>query len=466
VRRSFVVGLALGVTSLALAEQPESRTRKSLERAVDTVVITGSDGLGRRLLRTPIGELRAYACRGGFMTPIQYQIDERDQEGRFVWTSGPSDRRTQDHDRGLLDTNDELLVLARDVGDRATAASLAQIEGHAGIQEIELTDPMDGGKAWIYLARFPGPQRPSRPDLDLVDLQIRRLNDEEAVHTWTGEHFQFNNARSPNNAVRATWAGLAPQGKRGFRRARNILDSTQVRAVASFMWVTVVRQSNDIKVRTGGLIDGPIRIVAENRMEVYLALGLWVSAPESYVILWTNRVSMPTNADCPVNLDESDESNYALGVDMRREVRGFKFYNSHNRQPVVIDGQPSAAERRLDRSYPDWNCVFGPDGAMLSKFVCPDRLRSAPGSGLLYVDDVNYQRDDDAEGIEFEPGAVGYHGYYVNMQGLPKGTYPGDYVVWYLPPPFRPGDEKPYLDEYERPIAAVATEHDGAGRVK
>lgn len=463
----FVLSVACLLTSAAAADQPESLARRTLKRSVDTVVLSGRKALGSRLLRTPVNQLRAYACRRGYMTPIQLQVDERDQQSRFVWTSGPADRRTQDHDGGQLDTNDEVLILARDAGDRASAESLAQIAGNTGLQEIELTDPLDGTKAWVYLARFPRAKRPARPDTDLVDLEIRPLDDEDkAIYTWTGENFQFNNARSPTNAVRATWAATTPSGKRSFRRAHNLVDSTQTRAVVSFMWVTVARQSDEFKVKTGGLIDGPIRIVAENRMQVYLALGVWVSAPASYVILWSNRVSMPTNADCPVNLDESDESNYSLCVDLSQKLRGYRFYNSHNPTPVMIDGKTSPAERALDRSYPDWNCVYGPDGAMMMKFVCPSRLRDAPGSGLIYVDDLNHRKEEGAEGLEFEPGAMGYHGYYLNMQGLTKGTYPGDYVVWYLPAPFKPGDEQPYLNEYDHPVVAAATDHDGLGRAK
>ena len=54
----------------------------------------------------------------------------------------------------------------------------------------------------------------------------------------------------------------------------------------------------------------------------------------------------------------------------------------------------------------------------------------------------------------FEPGAVGLNGYFMDMQGLKEGMYSGDYAVWYLPPPFKQGDEVPYLREYDHPIVA------------
>ena len=152
---------------------------------------------------------------------------------------------------------------------------------------------------------------------------------------------------------------------------------------------------------------------------------------------------MPTNADNPVNLDTSDESSYTLCMDLNKAVvgQGWKFYNSYNPQPVLIDGKMSAAEQQLVKTYPDWNCVFHPTmGAMISKFVVPDFLgKKRKASKLLYIDDAQYERPEDEEGIEFQPGAIGYHGYYMDMAGLKKGTYPGDYVVWYADPPFKPG---------------------------
>jgi hypothetical protein len=110
--------------------------------------------------------------------------------------------------------------------------------------------------------------------------------------------------------------------------------------------------------------------------------------------------------------------------------------------------------------------VFGPEGAVLSKFVIPPALRKR-GSRLVYVDDEKFKREDDSPGIEFEPGAIGYHGYYMDMRGLKKGRYPGDYLVWYAPAPFKPGDEVAYLNEYDHPLEITcATGEDKAEQKK
>lgn len=439
----------------ALAQQPAALAPRTLRRSVDTLVISGQ-ALGRVQFK-PISQLRVYALQAGFLRPITYQIDERDQTGTYCWTGGPESRRRVDYDKGKLDSNDELVVLSRDAGDRALPYQIAMVSGSMGFQEIELTDPLDGTKAWIYVFVFPPQLIPNAKHIDLTELKIKKHSDEESTHYWFGESFMFNNDRSRRNAVRATYVGLGEPGQRDYRSVPNLVDSTQVRAVVSFMWVTLTRQSNDIRVEIGGIIDGPLRVIAENQLKVHLAMGYWVDAPNSYLVLWRNKMSMPTNANCPVNLDESDDSSYTLCVDLHKNSTGLSFFNSHNKTPVLIDGKMSAAERDLDKSYPDWNCIYGEKGAMMTKFVVPDFLRKKSGSNLVYIDDATYARPEDEEGLEFQPGAYGYHGYVMDMRGLKKGVYPGDYLCWYAPPGFKPGDEVQYLNEYDHPVVATAT---------
>jgi hypothetical protein len=441
----------LSVGGVARAQQPVEA--KTLTRTIDAVVVPGK--LLPKVKNAPIARLRVYAVRGGFPVPILYQIDERNQTGTFCYDQGPNEHRVRDVDRGALDDNDELVVMARDAGDRLSKDKLPLVPGHSAVQEVELKDPVAGGIGWVYVFRFDGPALPARLTTPLVSLTSRKHDEEERTWTWQGEKFLFDNDRSRRNAVRATFASFfdGTANKRG----PNTIDSTIVRAVVSFMWVEVVRQSNDIRVDLGAWLAGPIRVIAQNQLQVYLALGMWASAPDSYIILWPNKVSMPTNASCPVNLDESGESSYTLCMDLSKQAKGWKFYNSANPTPVDIDGRTSTAERSLNLAWPDWNCTYGPNGAIISKFVIPESMKRKTNR-LVYIDDEYFKRPEDEEGIEFEPGAIGTNGYYVDMRGLKEGIYPGDYVVWYASAPFAVGDHQKYLDEWDRPIEAKGTD--------
>jgi hypothetical protein len=450
-----VVPIAVVLLSLAAAPaaQAQALAPRTLTRDVDTVVIPGR-AIGARVRGAPINRLRVYVSRGGFPVPIMYQIDERNAAGTYCYDQGPSDKRVRDEDRGQFDDNDELVLLVRDAGERMSPARYSMVPGHTAVQELELKDPVTGGLAWVYVFRFDGAVVPGRVGSPLVALTCRVHDDEESTWTWQGEKFIFDNDRSRKNAVRATFASFFDGTPA--RRGPNVLDSTIVRAVVSFMWVEVVRQSNDIKVELGAWLAGPIRVIAQNVLQVYLALGMWASAPDSYIILWPNKVSMPTNASCPVNLDESGESSYTLCMDLSKEAKGWKFYNLHNPEPVDIDGRTSAAERGLNQTWPEWNCMMGPNGAIITKFVIPPAMRR-PTNRLVYIDDEYHRRAEDVEGIEFEPGAFGTNGYYVDMRGLAKGIYPGDYVAWYAGAPFAVGDEQKFLNEWDAPVEVKAT---------
>lgn len=445
----WILGLALVLAAPAGA-QPVPGTTRTLKRTVDTVVVPGATL--PKLRGASLDRLRVYTCRGGFPVPVIYQFDERNAAGTYCYDQGPQDKRVRDEDGGKLDDNDELVVLARDAGDRLAPTSYGMVPGQSAVQELELRDPKDGGKAWLYVFRFDGPAVPGRSQVKLVDLSVVHHDDEEATFTWRGEKFVFDNDRSRKNAVRATFASFfdPTTGKKG----PNAIDSTIVRAVVQFMWVTVVRQSNDIRVEIGAYKAGPIRVIAQNLLKVYLALGLWASAPDSYVMLWPNKVSMPTNASCPVNLDESGESSYTLCMDLAKGSRGQKFYNPANPTPVDIDGRTSIAERNLDLRWPEWNCTFGPNGAIISKFVIPDAMKRDTNR-LVYIDDEYHKRPEAEEGIEFEPGAFGTNGYYVDMRGMKEGIYPGDYLCWYTGAPFERGDEQKYLAEWDSPLQVV-----------
>ena len=71
------------------------------------------------------------------------------------------------------------------------------------------------------------------------------------------------------------------------------------------------------------------------------------------------------------------------------------------------------------------------------------------------------EHDDQGQtnaGLEFQKGAFGYNGYLMDMRGLKKGVYSGNYTVWYAPPGFKKGDEKQYIWERTHPIKAKATQ--------
>jgi hypothetical protein len=157
------IGLLLGVASLFGAVEPAfpAHGGKTLDRTVDPVTVDGQHF--PNLLGSDIGHLRLFSFQHGRRIPIPFQIDQRDSHGDWVWdvaytrgwpsTHVPFDEAwspasepvetlagTQDDEdprsEEILDHNDLLVFMARDLGDRnleaeKALASISTVRGSA-----------------------------------------------------------------------------------------------------------------------------------------------------------------------------------------------------------------------------------------------------------------------------------------------------------------------------------------------
>jgi hypothetical protein len=128
--------------------------KKTLKRTEDPVIIEGKDLMSLLGSRPDRLSLMAWTYDG--FQPVPFQMDERDEKGEYVFTMSveggkttPSNEADQDP---KLDANDELVFMVFDAGDRHPEVSFP--DGVDKGVEIEITDPVDGGKAWIYLFAF------------------------------------------------------------------------------------------------------------------------------------------------------------------------------------------------------------------------------------------------------------------------------------------------------------------------
>jgi len=114
----------------------------AIDRQYDPVVISGEDLSA--LFGAPIDELvvQKYDASGESWQSIPFQIDERDVNGNYFGTFD-----------GVLGANDELLVMARDLGDRATNDAWpddAQAQGRFRV-ELSVSDAGSAESGYAYL---------------------------------------------------------------------------------------------------------------------------------------------------------------------------------------------------------------------------------------------------------------------------------------------------------------------------
>ena len=124
--------------------------RQSLDRFIDVVGIEG-DFL-KELSGEQIDLIGVFAFRNEIeqFKPIPFQIDEMTEDGRWVLDQGP--KANPEDGNGLLDRQDMLSFYVRDVGDRVTAE--AWPKEYKKAFELEITDPLNGKKGWVYIFSF------------------------------------------------------------------------------------------------------------------------------------------------------------------------------------------------------------------------------------------------------------------------------------------------------------------------
>lgn len=418
----------------AAQEDADAGEPKRLRRKLDHVVMTGAQL--PNALASKIDKLRLLAVKDGKLEVIPFQIDERTPSGTYAFDKGGDTKK--DTDQRTFDTNDELVFMARDSGDRAPKALTKDLKK---FHEIQLESPKRKRKAWVYLAAYGDDEPPPLSDVDYVKITY----DKNGRLTYYGKDFITSNERSDGNAVRTSSVRYRRDDK---SLTANIVDTTKTRVKIHYFAAAIARNGTEMRVTVGAWIDGPIRVVALNVVEVYLIWGFWVSAPNSLIYFYDYGSEMPTSVDIPVNIDEADPASTArLSTDLSPRARKWFFYNSHNKIPMAIDGVMSDGEKELDTSFPKWNVIYGPEGAMVSRFLFEDMsITTRKYSRLYYSDDLRAKDEP-----ENEVGSYGNIGFELDLSGLKKSVYKGTYYTYYLTD-FSYGDEADYLAIVDEPL--------------
>lgn len=112
----------------------------SLDRSEEFVEFEAGElaGIGGE----PIDALAFYSWRGGSFLSIPYQVDEVGPNGGYFG---------EDEDPGNFDSNDEIVFVLADAGDRVDCEVWAAAADTTRY-EIEVEDPLNPGeKAWVYI---------------------------------------------------------------------------------------------------------------------------------------------------------------------------------------------------------------------------------------------------------------------------------------------------------------------------
>lgn len=421
--------------SAALAETGSEG--KTLTRVDDFIVVKGKQlrkNIGKR-----IENLSLFAARNGEVKPIPFQIDEIDPDGEWVLTMVPPNLKEegiqpdQDEDKECLDENDELAFMVRDSGDRIPKDRLP--DGAVEVDEIALEDPIDGGKAWVYLCSFPAD--PPRSEVDYVTYAIEK----DRVITRNYE-MGFN----PELAI-------AP-GHISLQGSENIIDRLKIRFWCKIIAVQFFINENDLSSRLELYRDGPIRVIRRTRTAIYFTKVFRSPYGAIENIYYENTVIVPVKVQIPISLRFFKRIltvKVLAGPDFQN-LHGWRIKTDGAPRWLGIDGKMDENEWEAQDTPFSWFIISSAKRAFMIRVLLdrqPDWSRwDSPMSSILHY------RDDDNEPDppEFVPGQSPYLGFNVqNILDLGRCTF---FLVGvlHLLKDYQEGVEQKYLEILDRPV--------------
>ena len=238
------------------------------------------------LLGTPVHQISLLNYSQGRLSPLSFQIDQKDPQGRYLIEETPPDGPR--FRSAALDENDELVFRVTDSGKKLPGAS--EFTRLFSLVEIQITDPGSGISGWIY-ASISSRNRPVSSD-----NVIRYLPDTDSVrselyHVGFSEQLPFLvdtfHWKLAGNHV---WSP-------------DISDTMKIRHRGTFLgFIPFQRTQNDYSSRLVSVKEGPLRIIRRTSNRIRM---LWkLKTPTLYVdyVMMPDGFIMDTIIDIPFNI--------------------------------------------------------------------------------------------------------------------------------------------------------------------
>lgn len=406
---------------------------KTLDRMEDPVIIEG-EKLPNEVLGFPLSSYGLFAFKDDKFVPIPFQIDEK-KYGDYVFTFGP--KASEDDDKGRLDSDDELVFMVKDSGSYAP-----QIFWPKGVKtgaSIELVDPLNNKKAWAFLFVFDSFAPRSNVDYVSYDNPTETIFAQRYVMRY-----------HPKAKLGFGYLAITEEGK-GRGKNVNTVDRLKIRFEADTLFgIHIVKNEEDFTSKTIAWIDGPVRVIRGVSARIVLFWKIPSPAARLNNIYYFNHFEFPVRVDFPFEPSTFIKNSiFRVSSDGRCSVLGGLFYNSRNKNGVVLDGKIDEAEKALDKGTYKWSVATGdekyPGGWFNRLFYDP---KSPTHPQLYYIDDRDY-----LDLPEDESGSCPDIGYIIEKIELIKGGSLELSSVMYQVPQYKPGLEAEYLSILDYPLA-------------
>ena len=400
--------LLAAIVTLAFFIAPAAAQTGNLNRPYEPVILTGKEFPDFSNNTATLLQLFLYKYSGNTWTQIPFQFDEVEPDS--LTPANPTYFRRGD---GKLDDQDELVFMTRDAGDKAPTNAWINDPSALTSQryEIELTDPVNANKGYVYLFRSTTLSvAPTVKDYVTYVAPPATGSGKDVIRGQSYEESHLDNGL--NNSL------LVPVSENG--SGTNFLDRLKLRFQINVGIPLTFTEDNFILL---GLTirDGRTRLIRELRERISL-FGTNIDFPilvryygYSTVLGTTlNLTSLPSTVRVTL-LRQS--------VDFAATVNGAKWYNQNVTTAITINGTAGnlnatqgavVAEPNLN-----WYMMSSAHGSYLNIFSLPSNLGT---TRRFYFHDAasgsNDGTDDSGDNKSY-----GDSGFLATASEITKATY-------------------------------------------
>lgn len=346
-------------------------------RDYESIVLKGLDI--KNFVATPIHQiyLYKYNLAANLWTPIPFQIDQKDDSSHY-WLPAPND---------TLDTNDELVFMARDIGDKAPDNTfwIDDPESRKSERiELAVTDTLDERQGWVYLYRS-----------------------KNLLPTSSQSYMSYKTGSAGADTVLATsyieghnGSGITDYLICTMNNNLDILDRQKMQIdLLVNLWGTLypltvhedLLESPNLTTVILKRKVGPVRIIRQVYWHVNIGFGY---PPIDFSLPLLHYPFSVESGGISGTLKESNHVNYIRqSFDLNSKATGMKLFNPFNRQGITIDGiggHEVADSTVLDEPAVNWWMVTGNQGTYAIVF----KVAPIGDTRSLYYYDNSTEGDD------------------------------------------------------------------------
>lgn len=338
----MVIALLCGLLALAFAAPASARSLSTMptNSSVLPVEIEAQQVLG--LLGVTAHQLSAFTCEKGNVRPLVFQVDDVNPKGRVV-SARSSETMQPDEAPGVVDKNDRIVVMQRDLGTGCDSEQLDRAQGRLVPVQVKAVHFREPAMAYFLVSERGYLQSKSYV---LYNRNSDRIKTEGYLWGYDGDnpcvfiYMEMNDLEAASD--------------------QNVVDRLKVRfdvkALGSLIQLSIDEDDFDCTLESARA--GPVRVVREYLVYVTPLPGFKLKAYVTfthYERLWRGRVRFEVPKPAALftsSLDVLFASDYT-------DLRGVRLSTSALPAGAIVDGREIDAERSIAFGPEPWLYMSG-----------------------------------------------------------------------------------------------------------